>query len=60
MRATFMADGPVAVQSVVRGLGYGLDQEAMREAKQIKFRPATREGHPINLTTDIVITFQLA
>lgn len=55
-----MADGQVAVQSVVRGLGYGLDQEAMREAKQIKFRPATREGHPINLTTDIVITFQLA
>lgn len=60
LRVTFMADGKVVVLGLVRGLGYGLDQEAMREAEHIHFRPATRDGHPINLTTQIVITFQLA
>ncbi|MGH9589824.1 MAG: energy transducer TonB, partial [Terracidiphilus sp.] len=60
LRVTFKADGQVVVESVVRGLGHGLDQEATHEAQQIKFRPATRNGRPINLTTDIVITFQLA
>ncbi len=60
LSVTFMADGEVVVHGVVHGLGHGLDQEAMREAARIKFRPATRDGHPINLTTDIIITFQLA
>lgn len=60
LRVTFMADGQVVVQSVVRGLGHGLDQEATREAQHIRFRPATRNGHPIDLTTNITITFQLA
>ena len=60
LRVTFMADGQVVVEHVVRGLGHGLDQEATREAQQIKFKPATRNGHAVDLTTDIVITFQLA
>ncbi len=60
LRVTFMADGQVVVQRLIHGLGFGLDQEAMREAKEIKFVPATRNGHPIDLTTNIVITFQLA
>ena len=60
LRVTFMANGRVVVLGLVHGLGYGLDQEAMREAEHIRFRPATRDGHPINLTTEIVITFQLA
>jgi TonB family protein len=60
LSVTFMADGQVVVHGVIRGLGHGLDQEAMREAQQIKFRPATRDGRAINLTTDIIITFQLA
>ncbi len=60
LRVTFMADGQVVVHSVVHGLGHGLDQEAAREAEHIRFRPATRNGHAVDLTTDIIITFQLA
>jgi TonB family protein len=60
LSVTFMADGQVVVHGVVRGLGHGLDQEAAREAQQIKFRPATRDGRPVDMTTDIIITFQLA
>ena len=60
LRVTFTANGQVIVQGVVRGLGYGLDEEARRVAAQIKFRPATRNGQPVDMTTNITITFQLA
>ena len=60
LSVTFLASGQVAVHGVLRGLGYGLDQEAMRVAEQIRFRPATAGGRPIDLTTHITITFQLA
>jgi TonB family C-terminal domain len=60
LRVTFFANGQVSVQGVVKGLGHGLDEEARRVAQQIRFRPATREGHPIDLTTTITISFQLA
>ena len=60
LRVTFLADGRVVVNGVVHGLGHGLDEEAEREAAQIRFRPATRDGRPVNLTTNIIITFQLA
>jgi len=60
LRVTFLASGHVVVQSVVHGLGHGLDEEARRVAQQIRFRPATRDGHPVDITTTITITFQLA
>jgi TonB family protein len=60
LRVTFTASGQVLIQGVVRGLGHGLDEEARRVAEHIRFRPATRNGQPIDLTTNITITFQLA
>ncbi len=60
LRVTFLATGQVVVQGIIHGLGHGLDEEARRVAQQIRFRPATRDGRPVDLTTNIVITFQLA
>jgi TonB family protein len=60
LRVTFTSNGRVVVQSVVHGLGHGLDEEARRVAEQIHFRPVTRDGRPVDLTTTITITFQLA
>jgi TonB family protein len=60
LRVTFTANGHVIVDGVLHGLGHGLDQEALRVAQQIRFRPATRNGQPVDLTTEITITFQLA
>jgi TonB family protein len=60
LRVTFLASGQVVVQSVVHGLGHGLDEEARHVAQQIRFRPATRDGRPVDITTTITITFQLA
>jgi TonB family protein len=60
LRVTFLATGQVVVDGVVHGLGHGLDEEARRVAQQIRFRPATKDGRPVDLTTTITITFQLA
>jgi TonB family protein len=60
LRVTFTAAGQVVVQGVMRGLGHGLDEEARRVAQQIRFRPATKNGQPVDSTTTITITFQLA
>jgi TonB family protein len=60
LRVTFTAGGQVVVQGLVHGLGHGLDEEARRVAQQIRFRPATRNGQAVDMTTNITITFQLA
>lgn len=60
LRVTFTATGQVLVNGVVHSLGHGLDEEARRVAQQIRFRPATRDGQAVDMTTNITITFQLA
>jgi len=60
LRVTFMANGQVVVQGIVQSLGHGLDDEARREAQQFRFRPATHNGQPVDKTTNVIITFQLA
>jgi len=54
------ASGRVRVLRVVRGLGHGLDESAMRAAQQISFRPALRDGQPADSTAVLHIIFQLA
>ncbi len=60
LSVTFLANGQILVNSVIQGLGHGLDEEARRVAQQIRFRPATNNGRPVDVTTKIRITFQLA
>jgi TonB family protein len=60
LSVTFLSSGEVVVHGVLHGLGYGLDQEAVRVAQQIQFRPATSNGRPVDVTTRITIAFQLA
>jgi len=60
LSVTFLANGQVEVHGILRGLGHGLDQEAVRVARQIRFRPATSNGRPVDLTTRVTISFQLA
>jgi len=60
LSVTFSASGQVVVRGVLRGLGHGLDEEAVREAQQIRFRPATVNGRAIDVTTRVTIDFQIA
>ena len=56
----FSASGKIQVIRVVRGLGHGLDESAIRAAQQIRFKPATRGGAPVDSTATLHIVFQLA
>jgi TonB family protein len=56
----FQADGTVQVNGVISGLGHGLDEAAMRAAQQIKFKPAKRDGQPIDFPARVRIEFRLA
>jgi TonB family protein len=61
LRVTFYANGQIQVLGVLRGLGHGLDEEARRAVQQGKvIRPAMENGKPMDSTTNITITFQLA
>lgn len=60
VRVTFGASGELHVQEVVRGLGHGLDEAALRAAQQIRFRPALRNGAPYDSTALVHIVFELA
>jgi TonB family protein len=54
------ASGKLRVLKVVRGLGHGLDDAAVRAAEQIRFKPALKDGQPSDSTAVLHIIFQLA
>jgi TonB family protein len=60
LEVRFTASGQVEVLQVLSGLGHGLDEQAKTVAKGIQFKPATKDGHPVDQVTVIRITFQLA
>lgn len=59
LRVRFTASGQAEVLGVVDGLGHGLDERAVKAAERIRFKPATRDGHPIDQISLVRITFQL-
>ena len=60
LQVVFSATGQVQVLRVVKGLGYGLDGTAQAAAQQIKFRPAKRDGQPVDFTANVEIIYELA
>jgi TonB family protein len=56
----FLANGSIQINRVVNGLGHGLDESAVRAAQQIKFKPAKREGEPVDFPARVRIEFRLA
>jgi TonB family protein len=54
------ASGKLRVVRVVRGLGHGLDDNAVKAAEQIHFKPAVKDGQPTDSTVVVHIIFQIA
>ena len=52
-------EGGVDDVKIVRGLGYGLDQNAMDAARQSKFTPAIKDGKPVPVQINMAMTFKL-
>ncbi len=59
LEVLFKSDGQIHVVRVLQGLGYGLDEQAVKAAEQIKFKPALHEGQPIDSVAQIHIIFEL-
>ena len=54
------ANGSVDNAKVVRGLGFGLDESALREVvTKWKFKPGTLEGRPVDVQALIEVSFRL-
>jgi TonB family protein len=60
LEVVFEASGRLRVLRVVRGLGHGLDENAIKAAEQIHFKPAQRDGQASDSTATLHIVFQLA
>jgi TonB family protein len=60
LEVRFTAQGQVEVLRVVSGLGHGLDEQARLAAERIRFKPATRDGKPVDQVSVIHVAFQLA
>jgi TonB family protein len=56
----FLSNGTMQVNHVVSGLGHGLDEAAVRAAQAIKFKPAKRDGQPVDFPARVRIEFRLA
>ena len=59
LRAVFAFDGQVTHVQVVKGLPYGLTEEAIAAAKGIRFIPALKDGHPVSMYFEIEYNFAL-
>lgn len=60
LEVVFEATGKLRVVRIVRGLGHGLDENAVRAAERIRFKPALKDGQPSDSTAVVHIIFQLA
>jgi TonB family protein len=60
LRVLFKSSGEARVVEMVRGLGFGLNENAIRAAEQIRFKPAQRGGESVDSTATVHIVFQLA
>jgi TonB family protein len=56
----FGSSGNLRVLKVVQGLGHGMDEAAEEAAERIRFKPAERDGRPVDSTALVHIIFQLA
>ena len=61
LRCIVLPDGSVGRVEVVRSLDstFGLDQEAVKAARQWRFMPGTRLGEPVSVRVTIELTFTL-
>jgi periplasmic protein TonB len=60
VEVVFQSTGQVKTVRIVKGLGHGLDEAALRAAEQIRFKPALQEGHAVDFPAIAHIVFQLA
>jgi TonB family protein len=59
LEAVIRKDGKVDVVHLLRSLGFGLDQNAIDALKAWRFRPAMKNGMPVDFTLNVEVRFSL-
>ncbi len=59
MTVVFGIDGKLRDIKVIRGLPFGLTEQAIIAAQKIRFRPAYKDGEPVNVRGTLEYTFNL-
>ena len=54
----FRSNGEIGAIGITRWAGFGLDESAERAIRQLKFKPATRDGNSINVRAMIRYNFR--
>ena len=59
LRLTFLENGGIGAVTEVKGLPYGLTEQAIKAARRIAFLPKTDEGKTISVARQIEYTFSI-
>ena len=59
LKVTFSASGQVTGVAPINGLPYGLTEQAIAAARQIRFEPPKRNGVPYSISKSIQYTFSI-
>ena len=59
LSAIVRKDGTLEVLKVIRGVGLGLDENAIQALKQWKFRPGAKDGNPVDVALYVEVNFSL-
>ena len=59
IRAVFSRSGEVNNMRVIKGLPHGLTLRAVAAARQIKFTPASKDGHEVSMYIQLEYNFNL-
>ena len=60
VRATVGTDGYIHDAHVIRGLGWGLDENALEAVRKWVFDPATKDGRKVAVIIDVQVSFRLS
>ena len=59
LRVTFLASGTIGSITTVRGLPYGLTEQAIEAARKMKFEPEVTDHGPRTTTRPVTFTFNI-
>ncbi len=59
LKCVFSSNGTITNIRTVSGLPYGLTERAIAAARQIKFTPATKDGHQVSMWMQLEYNFNL-
>jgi len=59
LKVVFSSSGQVTNIQAMRSLPYGLTEKAIAAARQIRFDPATKDGHKVSMWMQLEYNFNL-